>query len=477
VGPRAEATDHRAVTDETSIGIEELMLDLVAPREIGDSASVPPHLTDMGNARRLVMRHGDTLRFVPEWGEWLVWDGSRWALEAEGRVMQRAKDTVLAMYTQVSKIQDDAKRGQLRTHAGRSETLRALKAMVALAQTEPELTVRVNDLDADPYLFNVANGTLDLRTGKLNDHRPGDLLTMRSPVTFDPTAACPLFKSFLVRIFEGNHEVMGWLQRLVGYALIGEVVEEVLPFFWGMGANGKSTLARVLLALFGEYGSVAAPELLLDEHSHPTLIADLRGRRLVVGTESGEGRRLNEVKVNWLTGGDRLKARRMHQDSFEFNPSHTFMLAGNYRPDVRGQDHAIWRRVKLVPFTVTIPEEDQDRQLTSKLLKELPGILAWAVRGCLDWHSKGLATPAVIRDATEDYRNDCDPLADFLADMCVIGDDQEVLVSTIYQRYGKWCSARDAAPMSSVAFGRQLGRRFRPNRSSKARSWVGVGLR
>jgi putative DNA primase/helicase len=422
-----------------------------AGRPVGSGAA---HPSDLGNAQRVVARHGHDLRYVHPWKTWLVWDGRRWAQDTTAEAVRRVKDTQAALYQfaaqqigELGDVGDDEDRKRqlaaltaLLKHALKWEDAARIAASLELARSEPGVPALPGDLDADRWLFNVTNGTLDLRTGRLRDHRREDLITRLSPVAYDPAAACPLWLRFLDRIMGGNADLIAYLQRVVGYGLTGDVSEQALWFFYGKGANGKSTFLGTVLALLGDYGMQAVSELLMVKHheSHPTERADLLGKRLVATIETEEGKRMAEALMKQMTGGDKVRARKMRQDFFEFDPTHKIVLAANHKPAIRGTDHAVWRRIKLVPFTVTIPEEEKDKRLSEKLKAELPGILAWALRGCLDWQRHGMGEPDEVRQATAAYQAEQDTVAKFLSECCVLHAEAKVRVSALFDAYVNW---------------------------------------
>jgi putative DNA primase/helicase len=453
-----------------------------APSVSGGGISTHPQLalSDSGNAERLVMQHGRDVRFCPETGKWLAWDGSRFRVDALPQVHLMAKGTIRDMYTVASGM-PDADRQRLVTHALKSEGRDRRNAMVDLARWENGIPVSTDKLDSDNWLLNVENGTLDLRTGSLRDHRREDLITKAVPVAFDPQAICPTWERFLTRAMGGDPELIAFLRRAVGYSLTGDVSEQVLFFLFGSGANGKSTFCLILLALVGEYAKQAAPTLLQAKHgeSHPTEQADLLGARLVVAQEVEQGRSMAEVAVKQITGGDRIKARLMRQDFFEFRPSHKLWLAANHKPVIRGTDYAIWRRILLVPFTVTIPKKERDRALPEKLRAELPGVLNWALQGCLEWQRNGLLPPKKVLAATAEYRAEMDIIGDFIGERCVPGAASSVGASDLYRAYKEWSEATGERVISQKALGANLGeRRGLSKRKTGGRIvWEGLRLR
>jgi putative DNA primase/helicase len=320
------------------------------------------------------------------------------------------------------------------------EDAKRVAACLEMIKSEPGIAVLPEELDRDPFLFNLENGTLELKTGTLREHRRDDLITKLAPVAFDPAAACPLWETFLDRVLNGNRDLITYLQRVAGYCLTGDVSEQALWFLYGTGANGKSTFLSTLLAAVGEYGMQAVAELLMVKanESHPTERADLFRKRLVCTIETEDGKRLAEALMKQLTGGDKVRARKMRKDFFEFEPTHKILLAANHRPVIRGTDHGVWRRIKVVPFTVTIPEEERDRHLADRLRAELPGILNWAVRGCLDWQRYGLGEPEEVTVATDAYKADQDLVAGFVEECCFVNRTVQATVAALYDAYGRW---------------------------------------
>lgn len=452
----------------------------------GGTASVTPvepiggyRLTDVGNSARFAAMHGHAVRHVKQWSQWLCWNSKRWVRDETGEVVRLARETVDNLYREAAAEPDEMRRKVLGQHAVRSDSAAKIAAMLSLAESEPAVAIRPDDLDRHGWLLNCANGTLDLKTGLLRPHQRDDLITKLAPVAYDPEATCPTFDAYLRQIMGGNADLFSYLQRLVGYCLTADVAEQGFDLFYGTGANGKSTLLTIILAMLGDYGKQAAPGLLMRKYGdvHPTEVADLHGARFVSVIEVEEGKHLAEVLTKQLTGGDRLKARLMRQDFFEFEPTFKIIMAVNHLPRVTGTDEAIWRRIRTTPFSVTIPKARQDKRLPEKLKPELPGILAWAVCGCLEWHQRGLDPPREVQAATAQYRTESDLIGGFL-DECTRATGQgHVLAKDLYIAYCRWCEDNGERARSQRQFGAALSERgFARQRVRQGHSWLGLEL-
>lgn len=437
----------------------------LTPEQDAPSVLVVEGRTDAANARRLIARHGLDVRWCDPWSKWLVWDGRRWAVDDERRIETLAKEVSDDLWPEVflhAKTAEAKNAKTMFSFARSSNGAAGIRNTVALARSEPGIPILPKDLDQTPWLLNVKNGTLDLRSGDLREHDRADLITKLAPVEYDAEARCPTWMAFLKRVLNGERELHDYLQRLVGYCLTGSTREHILPFLYGVGANGKSTFVSTILSMLGtDYAIKAAAELLLTKRneSHPTERADLHGKRFVACIEAEDGRRMAEAMVKELTGGDRVRARRMKEDFWEFSATHKIWLAANHKPIIRGTDHGIWRRVKLIPFLVTIPDADQDKELTEKLKSELGGILNWALSGCRAWQQHGLGEPGIVRAATGDYKSDMDIIGRFVNEKCEVGNDVEIGASDLYREYKKWCEETGERPATQTVFGTRLTER------------------
>ena len=396
--------------------------------------------TDIANAQRFARQHGTNVRFTPERG-WMVWDGRRWVVDEKGvQVQARAKETALSIFDEIRGAPD---RDLRMKHAKRSQSKAAIDAMICLARSEAGIPARLTQFDVDGWVLNVAIGTLALRTGVLRQHRRDDLISNIVEVEFDANADCELWDSFLWRVLDHNEELYNYLRRFVGYLLVGDTSEQSLHFLYGLGANGKSKFCEVLIRLLGDYAVAVSPDLLmLRRHGGiPNDVARLRGVRVALMNETTQGARFDEAKLKDLTGGDTLTARFLHQEFFDFRPTHRILIRGNHKPTIAGTDEGIWRRLRLVPFSVQIPADEQDRDLLQKLEVELPGILNWALQGCREWQKAGLQPPGIIAEAVRQYREESDTLGRFIAECCEVRKLGQVKSSVLFKRYQEFCEA------------------------------------
>ncbi len=379
------------------------------PQKIADLDSVrPPQFSDDALALRFAERYGNELRYVAKWSQWLRWTGTRWLF-----------DDTLAAFDRARLIcREAASACNEQKFAKELASAKTVAAVERMARSDRRLAATVDQWDADPWLLNTPEGVIDLRTCEMREHRAGDYLTRMTAVA--PRGACPLWRSVLDRITNGDEGLQQYLQRVCGYALTGLTREHALFFLWGTGANGKGTFVNAIAGILADYHRTAPIETFTVTYGdrHPTDLAGLRGARLVSATETDEGRRWAEAKIKMLTGGDTVSARFMRQDFFDYMPQFKLMIAGNHKPSLRSVDEAIRRRFNMLPFTVTIPEHERDQQLGDKLKAEWPGIFAWMIDGCLDWQERGLAPPEAVTAATAAYLEAQDSFSAWLDECC-----------------------------------------------------------
>ena len=436
----------------------------------------PVRLTDTGNAARFVEKNRSRLRYCGPLGGWFVWDGRRWAEDEVNEVMRYAKATAKSIYVEAADLEAKDERDKQSRWGSSSLMKHRLEAMEVLAR--PELAVRVSAFDTDRVLLNLANGTLDLCSFEFREHRPSDLITKLTEVEFDPHAGAPGWNGFLEEVLP-DLTVRQYVQRAVGYSLVGQVRDHVLFLPYGPGANGKSVFLEVIHHVAGEYGRRAEPGLLLEHRSeqHPTGVADLRGARFVSTVEPDREKVLAESLVKTLTGGDRVKARRMRQDFFEFDPTWTVWMACNHRPTVRGTDEGIWRRLKLIPFSVVISPELRDLDLSRKLKKEAPGVLKWALEGLREYWRIGLAEPHAVTFSTDEYRAEMNALGLFLDERTQPGKDFFVEGDRLYSAWEEWCRRSGERAGTKTAFGRRMSEtQYERGKVAGRRGYFGLRL-
>jgi len=421
-----------------------------APPEILDS--------DIANAARLHARHGENLRFTVARG-WFAWDGKRWAPDEKlVRIQAMAKETAKAIF---GEIESAADRNQMFKHAKQSQSKKAIDAMIWLARSEPGILITINDLDANGWLLNLSNGTLDLKSGERRPHAREDLISNLVDIEHDPHAEADLWDAFLWRVTDRNEDLYAYLRRFVGYLLVGDVSDHSLHFLYGLGSNGKSVFCEVLMRLLGEYAISVSPDLIMLKRfgGIPNDVARLRGVRAALMNETSQGGRFDEAKLKELTGGDTLSARFLHQEFFDFHPTHRIIIRGNHKPAINGTDEGIWRRLRLVPFTVTIPEDERDQLLLQKLTLELPGILNWALQGCREWQEHGLKPPAIVSEAVRAYREESDTLGRFISECCEVRQLAQVKSSILFKAYQEFAEAAGERWIPSKDFADEMQRR------------------
>lgn len=436
-------------------------------------------LTEYGNAERLVKLHGRDLRYCHAWHKWYVFDGVRWVEDATADVVRMGKATVRNVYHEAAEASDAKARTMVADWARKSERAAAITAMMKLAESEPDIPVQPHDLDSDHWVLNSLTGTVDLRTGRQRPHCRADLITKLAPVEYNPAAECPRWNRFLAEVFEPHPDVIPFIQRAVGYSLTGDTREECLFLMYGTGRNGKGTFIKTVAAILGDYAGTADFSTFVAKRDEGPRddIANMRGKRFVSAQESREGAALAESLLKWLTGGDVVRARRLYENSYEFEPTHKIWLATNHKPIIHGTDTAIWSRIKLIPFEVSF-EGREDRTLKGALLEELPGILAWAAKGCLEWQAHGLEFPESVLRATAEYRNESDQIGRFTEECCIVGEYATARGGQLYAAYRRWAEAGGEDVLTQTAFGRRLVERgIQKGHSNKGAVYNGIGLR
>lgn len=452
---------------------------LEAEEQIETEPSTAPSVatglfTQLFVSEQFVANRQSDLRFVHERG-WICWTGTRWEHD-KLRPQFLAKEEIKRISDQVHRNNEKSVASRIVVQLQKANTI---TAVLQLAQSDPRFSVRFAQLDADPWVLNCQNGVLDLRAGTLREAQREDLCTKASPVHFDPHAQAPTWRAFLERVLP-DPDVRSFVQRLAGYAMTGAIREHVLPIFFGKGRNGKGTFIEALSYVLGDYMHPVPAALLRVQvgEGHPTMQAQLRGVRFAPAQETEKKFQLAEALVKQLTGGDRVTARYMREDFFSFEPTHKIFLATNNKPKINGTDEGIWSRVLLVPWTAFIPEHERDGELKNKLRAEAPGILLWALEGCLAWQREGLQPPESVKVATKDFRQESDAVGRFLEERCTRLDGLRSQATQLYQAFEQWCRDEGEKVESQKAFGMALNEREIERKCINGRQWyVGLGLR
>ncbi|MFZ4438579.1 MAG: DNA primase family protein [Syntrophales bacterium] len=435
-------------------------------------------LSDLGNSERFIARHGDIIRYNPRMKAWLYWGGKQWSEDVgESEIFTKAKETVRAIGEEANI--DPSLKLDILKHANKSETMGKIGTMIKLSRSVPELQVQLDQLDSDPWLLNCANGTVDLRNGDLLPHDRQHLITRMIRTPYNPEATCPRFLQFLDEIMDGNENMVAFLQRVFGYALTGSALEQALFFLVGNGANGKTTLIEALRRVFGIYCMHTPTATLIKNNMQiRNDIARLKGARMVTASEVTKGKSLDEATTKMLTGEDPVTSRLLYKELFEYRPNFKIFLLANHLPEISGSDFGIWRRIVLIPFPVKFDGENRDKNLQVKLAEEAPGILAWLVRGCIDWQRDGLLIPTEVKVATERYKSESDILPQFLADSAALEKTSRVTSKVLYEAYRGWAAENTDDILKQKAFGVLLKvAGFRPSKSDGVRFWNGLRLK
>jgi putative DNA primase/helicase len=444
---------------------------------------------DEGNAQRLIAASGPHIRFCHDFRKWLVWDRRRWAIDTTEQVKRLTKLAMLEFLQQAVNAKDKA------TEKFAKGCLDDRRINAAMAMARPELPIKASELDQHPYLLNFLNGTVDLRTGELAAHSPDHYITKLIHYEYHPGKSTEVFLPFLKQIMGAGAtdeskfraaRLIDFLQKAFGYSLTGVTSEKAVFVLWGGGDNGKTTLLELFRSLLHEYAVLLQIDTLMvrsqESNNTQSDLADLRGARFVMTSETEEGQRLAEGKLKRITQGmGKIKAVRKYENPIEFQETHKLWMDANHRPAVRGSDNAIWNRLHLIPFTVTIPKERQDRGLHEKLKSEAEAIMAWTVYGARRWFAEGLGKPLEITQAVSGWRDESDPLRDFIADRCVLDASTSCPVKEIRAAYHKWCEDNADKPIDGKKFNQQLeARGCKQDRvriqGKQARIWNGIAV-
>ncbi|HWR49610.1 MAG TPA: phage/plasmid primase, P4 family [Bryobacteraceae bacterium] len=440
-----------------------------------------PHRTDAGNAELFRSLYSDKVRFDHKRKRWLIWRGERWSEDGDGTIRRFAKKAIRARLQIANSILSDEELQKEVKWSFKSESRAKLDAMLELAKAERPIADSGEGWDSDPWLLGVPNGVVDLRTGKLLPGAPARRMTMQTRVPYDPKANAPRWDRFLREVFENDNDLIDFVQKAVGYSTTGITQEQVFFSLYGPGSDGKTTLMEALRDALGDYGfNMPFSTLELAARTGiPNDVAALVNRRFVTASETNEASRWNEARVKVLTGEDNVTARFLYQEFFNFRPVGKFWVGFNHRPTVSDDSFGFWRRVRLIPFRHRFEGEEQDKKLIEALRAEAPGILRWAVEGCLKWQEEGLGMPPAVQEATEDYRATADIVGQFLEDACVVDEDRSISAGTLWAEFERWCE-ENGERLDRRAFADRLENKgFRKARTGhdRQRMWVGLTLK
>lgn len=467
--------------DDRRAAFEEMVGDAPAPAPgtVDPDTDTPPtrevHSGQLRIAERFVRAYTDKLLFIHGLG-WHYWCGTHWVEDKDGKARRRLIELLKQIRHEAADMLEAKERDALLADARRCESAGGLTGVLDIAKHLKPMTVAAEHINGHPHLFNAHNGTYNLNTGALQRHNPGEHITKCAGTYADPSARSDLWTRFLEEVLP-DQDVRAYLQRMFGVALLGSVREHTLPILTGTGGNGKSVLIDGVLAAFGDYGLTVDPKLIMKtkHERHGTFLADLHGARLVVTSETDDGDVLAAATVKRLTGGDRIRANRMRENTFEFEPSHTLVYVTNHKPQVSADDRAMWRRLSVVPFDVTV--ERPDVKLPEKLKRELPAILAWVIEGWLQYSRQGLNPPAAVTERTSEYQAESDPIAQFMGDMCIENHMASVKANALFAAWQAWQFSNSVPPITQQEFGRRMtDRGFERVRGSAGFKYRGLGL-
>jgi putative DNA primase/helicase len=435
--------------------------------------------TDATNAQRLYKEHGKDIRYNAAWKKWMVWNGTHWEMDEGALIHEKGLETVRNIYGEILKTDDYRERIEIEKYAMLSESMRRREAFVRAASLIKSLNITSDDLDPNPWLLNMKNGTIDVTTGEFRKHRQEDMITKIANVEYNPQADCPLWKQFIREIMDFKADVINFVQTAAGWALTGDTSEQTLFILFGSGANGKSTFLNTIMYLLGDYAIATPTETFMRKNGDQNTndIARLRGTRFVTTTEAEQGRRLSEPLIKKITGNDQMTARFLYGEFFNFMPTFKIFMATNHKPVIKGTDYGIWRRIKLIPFTTRIPEEKQDKHLELKLREEASGILNWLLEGTHRWKQEGLKAPPAILNATDEYRGEMDVIGNFLKECCIQKPGVTIRIRELFKAYQEWCEENNEHAVSERFLGLRLKEMgFERSRTADARYWWGLGL-
>lgn len=462
----------RAVWDEANL----INISPLKPQAIISDEELK--ITGITNAKRLVKLYGDKARYVPAWKNWIIWNGKHWERDDALRIVTLAKQTVVSMYDHASAIADPAQRTDFAKNILKCEGSNKIIEMIELARDDA--VTQHDALDTLPMLLNCQNGTLDLTTGKLRPFDPKDMLTKITDVTYDPNAKCPKWLESLNKAFQGSEGLIKYYQKLAGYTMTGNTQEQCFFLLWGSGANLKTTLLNVQEAVLGDYARKADTSSFMkkDSRSASGDLVRLRGARFVKAIESDLGQKLAENLIKTVCGDDGIVCRQIYEREQEYNVEFKLLLATNNKPVINGTEKGIWRKVKLIPFTYTIPDKERVKDYHKILIaEELSGVLNWMLEGCMLWQKEGLGDCKEVSDATAIYKNENDSVAKFLNDSTVGEPGSKISASVTHAAYLQYCNEMGEYAKSVKEFKVEMeNKNYEWRRESAGMMWLDLKL-
>jgi putative DNA primase/helicase len=434
---------------------------------------------DTGNARRIVAKFGEKIKYNFENKHWMLWNGKQWVPDVKNQIKTMAELVVQDM-KQAALMEDDRElQKAMMKNTERALSTNGKEAMIKEAQHIENIPCVNSDFDKDPMLINTESGIVDLTSGNIDNHKKENMQSKMVHFQIEETTP-QLWLKFLNEIFNNDQELIKFIQKSVGYTLTGSIQEQCMFILYGDGANGKSVFLEVLATMLGDYSVNAQVETILSKKGAGTNassdLARLKGARMATTSEPNEGSKFNEGLIKQLTGGDTITARFLYGKEFEFKPEFKLWLATNYKPVIRGTDMGIWRRIRLIPFEMRLPKDKQDKMLTQKLIKEIPQILNWAITGALLWQREGLESPESVEAATKDYKNEMDIINTFVDECCQLVKNYETPAKDVYDEYANWSRQGNEYLMSLTRFGKEISKRFDKKKTRTGIVYVGLRL-
>lgn len=467
--------------DETNVKLRHVLEELARDLRIPKLEAGELQFTDLTNKNCFIKVYGNKIRYCHSWKKFFIWNGTCWEADNDGFVEKTVLEFIPRLYRGELFMDDRRMQMEFEKHIIRSESYPRIQYLINLLKMAGEIKVKDSQFDQDKYLLNAEEKTVNLKTGETYEPKPEDLITKKSLFVYDKDAKCPTWDMFLMQIFHNDLELIRFVQKAMGYSLSGDMSEQCMFILWGTGANGKSTFLNVLQNLFGDYATSTRTETFMKKTSEQSNdLARLRNTRLVIASEAEENKPMSESLIKQITGGDRITARFLYGEFFEFIPTFKIFMATNHKPKISGGDNGIWRRIKLIPFTVIIPEEKRDRNLTDKLMAENSGILNWLLEGYRLWEKEGLKEPEAIRTANEEYRFDMDSVGSFVAECLNIDASQKerLLNGDLYNTYTKWCERNNESVMSHRKLSSKMREKnYQQLASNGSRWWLGLSIK